>query len=388
MKKIFLIIAILLPLSLMAQTQEDFEKIVQPILETEWNKKLIPGGIIWVANQKGEPLYKKMFGAQEIDLIPLNKVKKISEIPVQENTIYDLASISKIYTATAIGLLVDQGKIKYTDLVSNYIDAFKTEEKKQITITHLLTHSSGLAPVNSLADLDSARYTKEEMWENVFNTKMSAEVGEKFIYSDIGYMTLSRIVEKVAEKPFASFVEESIFKPLKLEDTYFYPSEALFDRLAPTIPNQLKGIPHDPRARLIGGAAGHAGVFATMPDLAKFMSIFLDDGQELLKKETVAQMTSVAGDAIRALGFDVLSPYADSLRGEIIPKESSFGHSGYTGTSVWLEKGQGIMILILTNRVYYGDSLKGKRNLIALRRAIATEIGKLYFPVTEPDSSK
>jgi uncharacterized protein YbbC (DUF1343 family)/CubicO group peptidase (beta-lactamase class C family) len=301
------------------------------------------------------------------------------------DTIFDLASLTKVVaTTTSVMILIEEGKIGLNDRVASFIPGFERYGKGGITIRHLLTHVSGLRPDVDLAEV----WTGSETALNLAIEEVpTAAPGTRFVYSDINFFVLGDIVRRVTGVPLDRFSHDRIFAPLGMTDTAFAPHESSQKRVAPTEscgpfawPCQgpdmklLRGVVHDPTARRMGGVAGHAGLFSTAADLATFCRMLLGGGAyrgtRILSPLTVAKMTSPATPAdqrnTRGLGWDIDSPFS-SNRGELMPI-GSFGHTGFTGTSLWLDPQSGLFVVFLSNRVHPD----GKGDVTALRGRVTT----------------
>jgi CubicO group peptidase (beta-lactamase class C family) len=260
------------------------------------------------------------------------------------DTIFYLASLTKVVvTTTSVMQLVEEGKVRLNDRVSAFIPGFERHDKANLTIRHLMTHTSGLRPDLDLADDWSGYDTAIQL---AIDEVPTSPPGERFVYSDINYVLLGEVVRRVSGKPLDEYAAAHIFAPLGMKDTGFKPAAALLPRIAPTEKvddRMLRGVVHDPTARRMGGVAGHAGLFSTAADLAIFCRMLLDGGRyngvRILAPLTVAKMTSPAtGSAdpnVRGLGWDIDSSYSQN-RGELLPV-GSYGHTGFTGTSIWID---------------------------------------------------
>jgi uncharacterized protein YbbC (DUF1343 family) len=299
------------------------------------------------------------------------------------DTIFDMASVTKVVaTTTSMMLLVEDGRIRLADRVSAYIPGFERYGKADITIRHLLTHTSGLRPDLDLGDPWSGYDTAIA---RAIEEVPTAPAGERFVYSDINFFLLGDIVRRVSGMPLDRFARARIFEPLGMRDTMFNPPASLARRIAPTERCQsagppcapgsiLRGAVHDPTARRMGGVAGHAGLFSTAADLSAFCRMLLNSGRgggrQLLSPLTVAKMTTAASPpalpAVRGLGWDIDTSYS-SNRGELMPV-GSFGHTGFTGTSLWIDPLTRIYVVFLSNRVHPD----GKGDVTPLRARIAT----------------
>lgn len=327
-----------------------------------------PGAVIVVGHQ-GKVVYRRGFGKRK--LVPESR-------PMTEATIFDIASLTKVVaTAPAILQLVEQGKIRLQDPVSKYWPEFKSRGKDAITVGQLLTHYSGLRPDLDLKPVWSGYNTAMKM---ILAEKPAAEPGTRFIYSDINFEILGELVQRISGKALDEYCAANIFEPLGMGDTRFRPPAAFRERIAPTEYSSaarkglLWGEVHDPTARFMGGVAGHAGVFSTADDLTIFVQMLLDggtyNGVRILGPLTVEKMTTPQNPAgkqvLRGLGWDIDSPYS-SARGELFPV-GSYGHTGYTGTSIWVEPASKTFVILLTSRLHPD----GKGNVVALRGRVAS----------------
>ncbi len=335
-------------------------------------------GVVLLVGRGTRVLYQKAYGQRA--LVPRSE-------PMALDTVFDLASVTKVVaTATSVMVLVEEGRIRLTDRVATYIPDFGRYGKGNITIRHLLTHVSGLRPDVDLGDpwlgYDKALALAAE------EVPTSAP-GERFVYSDINYFLLGDIVARVSGMPFDRFARERVFLPLGMTETMFNPPESLRPRIAPTQlctrygwpcdgPDQimLRGIVHDPTARRMDGVAGHAGLFSTAADLAKYCQMILNGGSlgraRVLSPLSVIKMTTAASPdslpSVRGLGWDIDSSYS-SNRGELLPV-GSFGHTGFTGTSIWIDPVTSTYVILLSNRVHPD----GKGDATPLRARVATVV--------------
>lgn len=292
-----------------------------------------------------------------------------------EDTIFDAASLTKVVATTpAIMMLVERGQLRLDDAVAKHLPDFATNNKSTITIRHLLTHTSGLRP-GLPRDPDWSGYDKAialACAEAPTNAP-----GTSFRYSDINYILLGHLVRVISRKPLDEFTEENIFGPLKMADTTYKPAKKLVERIAPTEKSGngfLRGTVHDPTARRMGGVAGHAGLFTTASDLARFSRCMLNggtlDGARILRAETIQLMTSVQTppemEIRRGLGWDIDSPYAGP-RGEHLPV-GSYGHTGWTGTSLWIDPFSRTFVILMSNRNHPDES----GSVIQLRNRLGT----------------
>jgi uncharacterized protein YbbC (DUF1343 family) len=291
------------------------------------------------------------------------------------DTIFDLASLTKpLATATSVMKLVEQGKIRLLDRVEQYLPEFGNNGKQQITVYHLLTHQGGLLPDNALADYQDG---PKKAWERICALGLRAEPGEKFIYTDVGYIVLSELVRRVTDQRIDAFAQTRIYDPLGMGETGYLPSEALRARAAVTEQREqrwMQGEVHDPRAYLLDGVAGHAGLFSSAEDLALYADMMLGQGtandRRVLAARTVHRMTDaypVHRDpgriGFRGLGWDKRTGYS-SNRGELFSRRA-FGHGGFTGTAMWIDPELDLFVIFLSNRVHPNG--KGSVNALAGR---------------------
>lgn len=328
----------------------------------------LPGAVVLVVH-RDKVVYRKAFGQRR--LVPEHTL-------MTEDTIFDLASLTKpIATAMSIMLLLEDGKLKLDDPIARHVPAFARKETEGVTIAQLLTHTGGFIADNALADYGQG---KEKAWEKLLALKPAAQPGSKFTYSDVGYMLLGKIVEKAGGMPLDQFAAKRIFSPLGMKDTAFRPDGEFKKRCAPTIERDgrwMIGEVHDPRAFALGGVAGHAGLFSSADDLAIFARMMLSQGKPFLREETVKLMTEprqVPG-GLRTYGWDMATSFS-SNRGSVFPKGVSYGHTGFTGTSIWIDAQSQCAVIFLSNRVHPN----GKGNVSKLRGDIATIAGKALTP--------
>ncbi len=322
---------------------------------------LIPGAVIIIGHD-GKIVHRKAYGARA--LIPARE-------PATLDTIYDIASLTKVVATTpAIMKLYEQGKIKIDDPVTAYLPEFQGG-KSAITIRNLMTHYSGLRPD---LDIDPAWTGYDTGIRKALIDKPAGPPGMTFVYSDINFELLGEIIRRVSGKPLDQFAREQIFEPLGMRETNFKPAASLTARIAPTeidaaTGKPWRGVVHDPTARYMGGVAGHAGVFSTADDLARYAQRMLD--RRFFAPATVELFTSPASPPdqpiLRGLGWDIDSPYS-SNRGDIFPRGTSYGHTGFTGPALWIDPASKSFVVIMTNRVHP----KGGHSINEWRRNIAT----------------
>ncbi|HQU83057.1 MAG TPA: DUF1343 domain-containing protein [Pyrinomonadaceae bacterium] len=367
---------------------------IDAIVEKDIADKKMPGAVV-IVGHKGKIVYRKAFGNRAL-------VPNVEKMTV--DTIFDAASLTKpIATATSIMILVEQGKLRLNDTIGKFIPEIQDENAKKVTIQQLLTHVSGYAPDFDLREKWTGR---EGMIEALKKEKLRNPAGTKFVYSDIGFIVLGRIVERVTKTKLGFFPTEEIFEKLGMKSSSFRSTETaesesiakianvLQQNIAPTenikgqnsylgskfegddkTGNQiLRGQVHDPTAFRMGGVAGHAGLFTTADDLARYCQMILNggvlDGKRILSAQTVAKMTapnviSETGET-RGLGWDMNTSFS-SNRGEFFPL-GSFGHTGFTGTSVWIDRVSNTFVVFMSNRVHPD----GKGDVTPTRAKVAT----------------
>lgn len=296
-------------------------------------------------------------------LAPVGHYATTDRRPVQAGTIYDLASLTKVIGLTTVCmLLVDAGTLALDAPVQRYLPEFRGPLKERVTIRHLLTHSAGL--VADLPLYDSTK-TRTAALAAVDTTTLFALPGTEYRYSDLSAIVLMQVVERVTGEPLERFLDERVFRPLGMPATRFLPPAAWRDRIAPTENDTtfrhrlLWGEVHDESAARLGGVSGNAGLFSDAPDLARFAALLLNGGAwdtlQLIRAETIAEFTrrqAIPPGSTRALGWDTPPEPADSTASagtRLSPR--AFGHTGYTGTSIWLDPERDLFIILLTNRV-------------------------------------
>jgi uncharacterized protein YbbC (DUF1343 family) len=333
-------------------------------------EKKIPGAVL-VVGHGGQPIYRKAYGKRS--LVP-------AEEPMSLDTIFDIASLTKVVATTpSVMKLFEQGKIRMADKVTDYLPEFQ-DGKSDITIQQLMTHFSGLKPDVELVPAWSGYETGIE---KALHDKPANPPGVKFVYSDINFILLGEIVRRLSGETLAQFAHNTVYGPLHMDDTMFQPPAALKPRIAPTERQKdgeiLRGVVHDPTARYMGGIAGHAGLFSTGGDLAKYCQMMLEMGAGIFSPATVMKFTSPATPLnqpiLRGLGWDIDSPYSGN-RGELFPVGKSYGHTGFTGTSIWIDPGSQTYVILLTNAVHpaAGKAITPLRGKIAT--IVAAAVGR------------
>jgi uncharacterized protein YbbC (DUF1343 family)/CubicO group peptidase (beta-lactamase class C family) len=322
-----------------------------------------PGAVLLVGHN-GAVVYRKAYGSRALEP---------SKEPMTPDTVFDIASLTKVLaTTTSVMRMVQLGQVKLNDPVAKYIPEFAQNGKGDVTVRQLMTHYSGLP-----ADLELKPYWHglDEGYARANAEKLVNPPGAVFLYSDVNFIVLGELVQRVSGMALNQYGQNYVFGPLGMTMTMFNPPETWKPRIAPTAQNggagPLRGTVHDPTARVMGGVAGHAGVFSTADDLAKFAQALLNGGAPVLSPLIVEKMTTPQQPPnmtnVRGLGWDIDSPFS-SNRGDLLPV-GSFGHTGFTGTSLWIDPTTNTYVILLTNAVHlkYG-------NVISLRTEVATAV--------------
>lgn len=379
---------------------------VDTLINDAIKEQKLPGAVLLVGHAN-RTVYLKAYGRRA--MTPTME-------PMTTDTIFDVASLTKpVATTTSVMILIEEGKIRLNDRVAAFIPEFARYGKEAITIRHLLTHMSGLRPDVDLADMWSGA---DKAIELAVEEVPVARPGERFVYSDINFFLLGDIVRRLSGKPLDMFAAERIFRPLGMRDTMFTPPAPLRPRIAPTEPctpygwpctepggppasavisgqesagirGMLRGIVHDPTARRMGGVAGHAGLFSTASDLAVYCRMLLNDGAiagrrilSPLGVDRVAAPSTPPGEPnVRSLGWDMDSSFSAN-RGELLPL-GSFGHTGFTGTSLWIDPTTGVFVVFLSNRLHPD----GKGDVTPLRAKVATVVAAAFTGSTRTRST-
>ncbi len=345
---------------------------IGPITQDEIAAGHIPGAVVLVGHN-GRIVWRAAYGASSV--VPVTR-------PIYPDAIFDLASLTKVVaTTTAVMQLAEAGQLSLDEPVAFYWPAFAVHGKETITIRQLLTHTSGLRP-----DLpDSGTWTGEAgALAQIAANRPVSQPGSAFVYSDLNFIVLGALVEKLSGQSLAVYTQQHIFVPLGMTDTGFNPPPAKLVRVVPTDIEQGSlrwGEVQDPTAYRMGGVAGHAGLFSTADDLAHFSEMLLNGGSlngvRILSPETVALMTSaitLPGGVRRGLGWDIASPYATGLGTEFGPQ--SYGHTGYTGTALWIDPETGTFLIILTSRLHPHD----QGDVTDLRQRTAHVVAMAFSP--------
>lgn len=352
------------------------------VIATAIREGSAPGAVV-LAESRGQRIVRKAYGDRAV--LPQREAMTI-------DTIFDMASLTKVLaTAPAVMILVEQGRLALTDRVSSYLPEFAQQGKESIRLVDLMTHYSGLRPD---LDLDEPWQGYDEALRRAYAETPLAPPGERFVYSDINYFLLAEIVRRVSGQSLDAFCRERIYRPLGMSDTFFGKDETRLGRIAPTQEidgTLLRGVVHDPTSRRMGGVAGHAGLFSTVDDTARFARMILGkgelDGVRILSPLGVEAMTRPQSPPdrplLRAIGFDISSPY-DTVRGDLFPP-GSFGHTGFTGTSLWIDPGTETFVILFTSRLHPD----GKGSVVGLRKRVASVVAaSLRFPEGLPSAAE
>jgi CubicO group peptidase (beta-lactamase class C family) len=345
---------------------------------------VFPGATVLIADEH-RVLYEKSFGFAAL-YADERKTRLANPVPARNDTIYDIASLTKLFTAIAVMKLAEEGEIGLDDPVSRHVPEFGTGGKEDVTVRQLLAHTGGLP---ASVHLDLVPGGPAERVKVALSCPPAAKPGTLMVYSDLGYIVLGELVKQVSGKSLDRFLEEFVFEPLELCSTMFCPPASLAERIAAT-EVQLHtgrglvwGEVHDEDAWALGGVAGHAGVFSTARDLATVASLFLNggsrNGKRILRPDTVREMvrlqTNGIPGAFRGLGVELnrgyyMGPFADLM---------TCGHTGFTGTSLFVSLRHRIMVVLLTNRVH---PVRTGPNVSEVRRKLA----ELVFTAMERDT--
>lgn len=356
--------------------------LMDSVIQEAINQHKLPGAVVLVG-RKGKVVWQKSYGARVVD--PVRE-------PMSVDTIFDLASLTKVVaTATSIMILVERGRVRLTDPVSVYIPELKGDGRERITIEDLMIHKSGYAPD---FDLREQWVGYDEAIKRLIEEPLRTPPGTRFVYSDINYIALGEVVRRVSGTTLDQFAQKNIFQPLGMRDTGFRPPPSLSTRIAPTEKRRgqlnylgdseanagadanvwLRGQVHDPTSFRMNGIAGHAGLFSTANDLAIYCQMILNGGQyrgiRILAPTTVAEMTRprlvTSTGGTRGLGWDIDTTFSTN-RGDLFPL-GSFGHTGFTGTSIWIDPASEMFLIFLSNRVHPD----GKGDVGPLRGQVAS----------------
>ncbi len=354
------------------QALQQLDQLIQEAIR----QKKTPGAALLVGRQ-GKIVYRKAFGCAQLE--PKKE-------PLASNMIFDMASVTKpVATATSIMILIEKGALRLTDRIDKYIPEYTFYKDDQgnsgppIRLYHLLTHTSGLPAYTNAKVLENEYGSPcpEQVIQKIARIRKRYPPGEKFVYSCLGYITLAEVVRRVAGETIDEFSRKNIFNPLGMDYTLFCPPAELRDWIVPTCTDEgelLHGQVHDPLAQLMDGKSGNAGLFSTIDDLAVFCQMMLNEGvyqgTRILSPLTVKAMTRLYPGlefAGRGLGWDISSAY-DSNQGDLFSPQT-YGHTGFTGTSLCIDPVNETFVILLTNRVLLPNG-----NVIPLRSKVANNV--------------
>jgi beta-glucosidase-like glycosyl hydrolase/CubicO group peptidase (beta-lactamase class C family) len=357
------------------QRRLDLERLaaVTLFLEERSAEGAFPGGVFEVGH-RGVVAYRSPVGHYAEDDLR----------PVSDTTVYDLASLTKVIGLTTAGmLLVADGALDLDRPVVDYVPGFSGAGKESVLVRHLLTHTSGLPAWEPIYDRAAS---KDEAVAMVLAADLVSPPGERYLYSDLGAITLTQVVEAVAGEPLDSYLERRVFGPLAMERTRFRPPRDWLEFIAPTEHDPwrgrlLHGEVHDENAARLGGVSGHAGLFSNAPDMARFALWLLDawhdrlppDADPYIPGEIVRGFTRLQpgpDGSTRALGWDTPTPSGGGSAGHLL-SATAFGHTGFTGTSIWIDPERELFILLLTNRVH---PTRENRAILRIRGDVADSV--------------
>lgn len=349
---------------------------LEELLERALEHNLVSGAVVVVGNRDGI-----LHTASRGNLTPAALLP-----PGVTESIFDLASLTKVVaTAPAIMALAGQGAIDLQAPLSRWFPEFRGSVREELTPFHLLTHTSGLSDVSLTGDKPLADAIRKAAIQKPF-----CRPGSRFRYADINFILLGELVHRASGRSLAEYCRTEIYEPLGLRRTMFLPPSNLAGQIAPTS-GTPSGMVQDRNAQRLGGVAGHAGLFSSAGDLARYARMILGggqiDGKRILPEETIAYMTSghaLPGGIIRTPGWDVSSPYS-APRG-LLFSGRSFGHTGYSGSSIWIDPVKNLFVVLLTNRIDYTrvDLINQLRRNVSTVAAIRFGTG-MVSPLPEPD---
>lgn len=342
MKRIILLAIVLIMNTLNAQSFDLVDKTIEEAI----SDSIFPGATILVGTSENI-LYENAYGHFTYDQ---------SSPIVQNNSIFDLASVTKAFgTNFCVMKLVDEGKLDIEKPVALYLPEFSTSGKENVKVADLLIHESGLQPYYTPKEGES----RTHILDTIKTFELNYETGFKTVYSCLNFVTTMMVVESIVNEPMYKFYAQNFTTPLEMSRTMFTPTDKIKNECIPTTP-ELQGVVHDPLARGLEGLSGNAGLFSTTSDLSKLCQLLLNGGiyndERYLKEETIREFTKPYSDhTSRAIGFDTRSGDHPSS-GQYL-SNGTYGHLGYTGTSIWIDPVKGIFVILLTNRVYPDDKV-------------------------------
>lgn len=324
---------------------------IRAFLQREIDSKHIPGAVVHVSYQ-GEIICREAIG---------NRAVYPTISPMQIETVFDLASLTKVIaTLPAILKLIDRGDIRLDDPVHLFLPAFLMNGKEKVTIRHLLTHTAGFPAHRQFY---RENLTRNEILHRALTEPLEYEPGSKVVYSDLSFITLYQLIEIITDEPFDVFINKEIFTPLEMGETTFNPTNNVESFAVTEYSEQLgdykRGIVHDENAYAMNGISGHAGLFSTIGDMSNFARMIENNGiykGHRVLSESVLKLArqnhTPFGEEYRGLGWMLKSPKLSSC-GDLF-SSSAYGHTGFTGTSIWFDPEAKLHVILLTNRVHYG----------------------------------
>jgi CubicO group peptidase (beta-lactamase class C family) len=374
----FISLCLLLPVSNLSASDGDLDfgrvAAIDLLMDLAISDNLIAGGVVLIGNHAG---ILSSTARGRLSASP-------DAPPLDQQSIFDLASLTKVIATTpAVMKLLDEGRLSLQDPLARWFPEFKGSSHENVTILNLLTHTSGLT--------DFEMSTEEAMKTAIQKAaaeKNKLQPGNSFKYADINFILLGELVKRVSGKTLDVYCREELFAPLLTQETMFLPTLNLVGRIAPTLGID-RGTVQDRNARRLGSVAGHAGLFSSAEDLARFARLMLAggalDGVRILSEAAIKQMTSPIscrnGTVLRGLGWDINSPFS-APKGRLF-SETSFGHSGYSGSSIWIDPKQDLFVILLTNRLNY----RNIRMFNQLRSDISTiAVAEFRKPVADHSS--
>ncbi|MHB8956107.1 MAG: exo-beta-N-acetylmuramidase NamZ domain-containing protein [Pirellulaceae bacterium] len=349
-------------------------RTIEAVVREALKQHSMPGCVVAIG-RRGQLVYLQAFGDRQTTP---------GRVTMTTDTVFDLASLTKpLATATSVLWLVEQGQIALTEPVATYLPEFGQNGKEAISVLQLLTHQGGLTPDNELGDYADG---PAKAWERICMLGVRAAPGTKFIYSDVGFIVLGELVRRVSGERIDRFAQQRVFQPLGMLETTFLPGELLRVRAAPTEQRDghwMQGEVHDPRAYLLEGVAGHAGLFSSAEDLALYAQMMLDkgvgNGVQILDPQTVDLMTAdyPVDRGTRGLGWDKRTGFSTNRGDGFSPR--AFGHGGFTGTTLWIDPALDLFVIFLSNRLHPDgrgsiNSLAGKIGTIAAASILSSGV--------------
>ena len=348
--KIYIILGLIFFNILYASITSLEKTTIDSIINSAIRDSVFPGAVLCFGNSKNVSFINS-YG--KYDYSPMSN-------PVNTNCIYDLASLTKVIaTTSSIMRLIEKGLLNLNDPVWDHIPGFEANNKKQISIKNLLVHNSGLSPGRPLY---SCCKTKEIALDSLFNLKLQYRTGEKIVYSDLGFIMLGLLVEKITHQSLDVYVNQILNNEMEMQETTFNPDDSIWPRIIPTDPEinmrliKKPGTVRNTISRTFNGVAGHAGLFSTARDLAILATMYLNDGdingKNIFTKSTIDNFSKKQSkNSTRALGWDTGNGNQENIIANLF-SDDAFGHTGFTGTSIWIDPTIDLYIILLTNRTY------------------------------------